>query len=247
MRNALLVTLTFSLAGLGCSANQAPAGTSAPAVSSSSGTSVKPAPMVSGAVDPGVDAMAILKANEGYQGRNLGPAAPASGGQQTSGQAVTSSPQVMSASAGSSQGETVVSGSGGGLAVGTNTGAVLTAQGMSNAATTGIVPTRATGSVTTSNATAANTAVVAGATPVAGTSTVSAPVAAASRTRPTAASAPATSATASQGTRIVTGADGRQVMTNAAPPRSRIRRVTDALRITRSTTTTTTTTPTTNP
>ena len=99
---ALAVTMTLSLAAFGCTTNQFqtagepwPAsragGSVTPSMSTtpgSAGPSI-PATMVSGAVDPVVDAMAVIEADRSYDGRVLGPAAPGSGAPSVSQQIAT--------------------------------------------------------------------------------------------------------------------------------------------------------------
>lgn len=88
----LVATLSLSLAALGCTTNQYPSagepvtappagGSVAPSLSTTPGSAgpAIPSTMISAAVDPGLDAVAILEANRGYQGRVLGPAAPGPG------------------------------------------------------------------------------------------------------------------------------------------------------------------------
>ena len=98
----LAVTMTLSLAAFGCSTNQFqtggepwPAsragGSVTPSMSTtpgSAGPSI-PATMVSGAVDPVVDAVAVLEANRSFDGRVLGPAAPGNGAPSVSQQVAT--------------------------------------------------------------------------------------------------------------------------------------------------------------
>jgi hypothetical protein len=114
LRGIAAVTLAVSMAAFGCTTNQnrasgeptmntTPAGTAAPASTTTPGTSstpTTPPPMVSAAVDASVDAIAVLKANEGFQGKVLGTAVagnhPQGGGaslQQVSGQFI--SPSVL--------------------------------------------------------------------------------------------------------------------------------------------------------
>lgn len=113
LRGIAAATLAISMAAFGCTTNQNrasgepamnanPAGT-APASTITPGTSSSPTtppPMVSAAVDASVDAIAVLKANEGFQGKVLGTAVagnnPQGGGasmQQVSGQFI--SPSVL--------------------------------------------------------------------------------------------------------------------------------------------------------
>lgn len=112
-RSLAALTLAVSMAAFGCTTNQnrasgepamntTPAGSATPHVTTTPGTSsaTTPPPMVSAAVDPSVDAIAVLKANEGFRGKNLGAAVPGTnpqgGGaslQQVSGQFI--SPSVL--------------------------------------------------------------------------------------------------------------------------------------------------------
>lgn len=202
-------TLVVSMAAFGCTTNQnrasgepamnvTPAGPAAPNLTITPGTSsTTPPPMVSAAVDPSVDAIAVLKANEAYRGKVLGTAVegtnPQGGGaslQQVTGQyispAALANPQsTVNSSASSAPVPGIQSGAAdlGVVAVPSGTGlsaAVTTAPAVSPA-TTNTVTAPATNTATTgiSGTTQPMTSGGAGTNVVVGTGLVSAPAAAA--------------------------------------------------------------------
>ena len=191
---ALVVTMTLSVAAFGCTTNQFqtagepwPAsragGSVTPSMSTtpgSAGPSI-PATMVSGAVDPVVDAIAVIEADRSYDGRVLGPAAPGSGAPSVSQQiatgqfispAVLANPQTtVNRSVSSAPVPVVVSGGtvdagavfGGAIVGDAVTGAVTGNAGVTtaNVGATGVSNTTATG---ITNATSAATTVGTGTT-----------------------------------------------------------------------------------
>lgn len=86
--SALILTMALSAGAFGCTTNHVqsagePATTPMAGGSAASRAVITPAtagapPMISAAVDPSVDAIAVLEASRGFQGRVLGPAAPGS-------------------------------------------------------------------------------------------------------------------------------------------------------------------------
>lgn len=144
---ALSLTMTISLAAFGCTTNQfrtagePAAGTRAggsvtPSMSTTPGSAGRaiPATMISAAVDPVVDAIAVIEADRAYQGRVLGPAAPGNGAPSLSQQIATGqfiSPSVLAnpqmtvnSSVSSAPVPAIVSGAAGGDAGAVFTGAV---------------------------------------------------------------------------------------------------------------------------
>ena len=84
---ALILTMAISAGATGCSTHYVQSAAGEPATITTAGGSaasravITPAtagapPMISGAVDPSVDAIAVLEASRAFQGRVLGPAAP---------------------------------------------------------------------------------------------------------------------------------------------------------------------------
>ena len=173
------LTLSLSLAAFGCSTNHYPGNgepsmdptTSTPTSTpgTSSGTTGVPQTMVSAAPDrpSSTDAIAILRANEAYRGKILGPAAPATGVQpnasleQVTGQFVSPSqyanPQITVNSSVSSPGLPAVT-SGAGTAT-----AVIAVPGSTTSA---LATAAATNTALASNSITAATNVAGGTTPV---------------------------------------------------------------------------------
>lgn len=182
---ALSLTMTLSLAAFGCTTNQfrtagEPAlgsragGSVTPSLSTTPGSagSAIPATMISAAVDPVVDAIAVIEADRAYQGRVLGPAAPGNGApsvsqQVTTGQfispSVLANPQMtVNSSVSSVPVPAIVSGAAGGDAGAIFTGAVA-ANGavVANGGVTGNAVAGTTGNVGLANV--GNAATTAGA------------------------------------------------------------------------------------
>ena len=101
----LVLASILTLAAAGCTTNQTltsgepislspTGGPLVPISSTTPGTAVQavPSTMISTAVDPSVDAVAVLEANRGFEGRVLGPAAPGAGAAVT--QQLTAGPVV---------------------------------------------------------------------------------------------------------------------------------------------------------
>ena len=211
--HALVITLSLSLAAFGCTTNHYPSagepvtmpaagGSVAPTLSTTPGSAgpAIPTTMISAAVDPSLDAIAVLEANRGYQGRVLGPASPGPGtgisAQQRTGQFISPSiyanPQLTINSSLSSQPvPAIVSGSadGGAAVVATpgagvlfadsvgapalsNLGDAATTGANANFGVTGLSNTTATG---VTNSTLATTNIASGTNQVVGTGLVAAP------------------------------------------------------------------------
>lgn len=180
----LAVAMSLSLAAFGCTTNQnmtsgepqmmRPAGGSVtPSLSATPGVAGSSRPtMVSGGVDRSVDAVAVLEANRGFQGRVLGPAAPGNGGPSISAQYATGqfvppaaflgAQPTVNRSIGSDAVPAIVSGagevSGAGVlsaaAVGSGITAAATTGGVANAGTTADVTNANFGVTGESNTTA---------------------------------------------------------------------------------------------
>ena len=86
---ALVVILALTAGAFGCTSNYVERAGDPAIVTPSSGSLASAAvtlpgtasavPMISGGVDPAIDAIAVLEANRGFEGRVLGPAAPGNG------------------------------------------------------------------------------------------------------------------------------------------------------------------------
>ena len=243
---ALVVTLALSVSAFGCTSNYAHRA-GEPVVVTPSGGSVASAatalpgtaavPMISGGVDASVDAVAVLEANRGFEGRVLGPAAPGNSvslsQQHATGQfippaAYLGAAPTINRSVNSGSVPAIVSGAGpNGVIVNAGTGVAASAvvapvqtstgvaganfgvTGVSNATATGIA-----GPVTPSTT-------VAGTTALAGTGVTVAPTALSSvSATPALGTSPRLnigSPAASTGVRVETSATGRTVVTNSNP------------------------------
>ncbi len=229
---ALILTLAVSAGASGCTTNHVqsagePAtitmagGSAAPRAVITPATAGAPPMISTGAVDPSVDAIAVLEANRGYQGRVLGPAAPGNNAvgisqQYATGQfvppaAYLGAPQTINSSVNSVAVPAIVSGAAEGVAVVEGgfvasataapvvpntavTGANFGVTGVSNATATGIA----------GSATPAASSVLA--TPTLGTSArlnVNPP--------------PVVGTRAATGVRVETSSSGRTVVTNSNP------------------------------
>lgn len=165
----LVLTLAVSASAIGCATNSrtagdpirvTPAGGSGIASGTTTYGTAGAVPMISAAVDPSVDAIAVLEANRGFEGRILGPAAPgtpaASSQQGATGQFVSPASNLLPAGAfvGSAVGGSPVTGFSSGAtvnpanAVGTNFGVT----GLSHATATGIAATTTPGTNMTASA-----------------------------------------------------------------------------------------------
>lgn len=145
---ALILTVAISGGAFGCTTSHLqtagePATITMAGGSAASRAVITPAtagapPMIStGAVDPSVDAIAVLEANRGFQGRVLGPAAPGNTTAGTSQQIATGQfvppavylgvPQTINSSISSVPVPAIVSGAGEGVLVGVGGGLVASA------------------------------------------------------------------------------------------------------------------------
>lgn len=252
---ALILTLAVSAGAFGCTTNHVqsagePATITMAGGSAASRAVITPAtagapPMIStGAVDPSVDAIAVLEASRGYQGRVLGPAAPGNNTvgisqQYATGQFVPpavylGAPQTINSSissvavpavvSGAGEGAVVAAGMGGGLVASAtaapvvpnalNTGANFGVTGASNATATGIA-----GSATPA------TSIAGGTNLVAGTAIASAPTASSVLATPTIGTSarlnvntsPVVGTRSATGVRVETSSSGRTVVTNSNP------------------------------
>lgn len=150
----IALTLALTAGALGCATGHVPSSGDPVLVTPAGGSvissavttpgSAGPAPMISTAVDPGVDAIAVLEANRGFEGRVLGPASPGNAvtapQQNATGQFISPAVSLVpvGTSAGSLVGGSVVGGS---VTSPTASGANFGVTGVSNATATGIAGT----------------------------------------------------------------------------------------------------------
>lgn len=231
---ALILTMAVSAGAFGCTTNHVqragePATITMAGGSAASRAVITPAtagapPMIStGAVDPSVDAIAVLEANRGYQGRVLGPAAPGNNaagisqqyatGQFVSPAALGAAPTVNSSVNAASGVPAIVSGAGEVVAVGVGVGGGLVASATAAPVLPNTVVTGANFGVTgVSNATA--TGIAGAATPA---STVLATPTTGTSARLNVNTTAAVGTRAATGVRVETSPAGRTVVTNSNP------------------------------
>lgn len=225
---ALILTTALSAGAWGCTTNHLQSAGEPATITMTGGSAasrgvIKPAtagapPMIStGAVAPSVDAIAVLEANRGFQGRLLGPAAPGNNSAGISQRKATGQSVPASMAGG---------GVAGGLVASASTAPVLSDNGApsANFGVTGVSNTAATmiaGTTmpTTSIAGGTNLAVgtgVVSAAPTAASSVLATPTHGASA-RLNVDNTAAAATRGSTGVRLVTSSTGRTVVTNSNP------------------------------
>lgn len=253
---ALILTLAVSAGAFGCTTNHVQSAGEPATITLAGGSAASPAvirpatagaaPMIStGAVDPSVDAIAVLEANRGYQGRVLGPAAPGNttvgiSQQFATGQFVPpavylGAPQTINSSINSVAVPAIVSGAGEGVAVAAGIGGGLVASASAApVVTNGVVPGANFGVTGVSNATATGIAgtatpatnIAGGTNLVAGTAVASAPNTASTvlatpafgtSARLNVNTSPVVGTRAATSVRVETSSSGRTVVTNSNP------------------------------
>ena len=241
--SALVMTLALTAGALGCTSTYAdraggpvmitPAGGSVASAAATLPGTASAVPMISGGVDASVDAIAVLEANRGFEGRVLGPAAPGSSGvslsqQYATGQfippaAVLGASATVNRSVNSDAVPAIVSGAGlDGVVVNTGTGVAASAvvapainTAAANFGVTGVSNTTATGIAGPVSPSTMNTTMLAGA----GVTVVPTALSSVAAT-PALGTSPRLNIgnpAASTSVRVETSATGRTVVTNSNP------------------------------